>query len=299
MFRRIDRIGRHHPDPLTLAQLAIHYAHQHHHAHVVVEPRVDDHRPQGPIAVTFGRRHARDDRLQDVIHTQAGFGRTGNRVRGIDADNVFDLLLRALWVGLRQIHLVEHRNHLDAQVERGVAVGYRLRFDTLTRIDHQQGPLAGRERATHFVAEVDVPGCVDQIEVVDLTIASFVLQRSSLRLDRDATLALDIHRVENLRLHFTITEPPAALNQAISQGRLAVVDVSNDGEITNMVHVINRSARVLNSHHRSASLHVDAASDRCSRCLVETCRRQKKGTSNLWRAFQQKMYGNCFVGTSL
>ena len=51
---------------------------------------------------------------------------------------------RALGIGLRQVHLVQHRHHFDAELERGVAVGDRLRLDALARVDDQQRAFAGR-----------------------------------------------------------------------------------------------------------------------------------------------------------
>ena len=81
-----------------------------------------------------------------------------------------------------------------------------------------------------------MPRRVDQIEVVDATVARRVLQRGRLRLDRDAALALDLHRVEHLRLHLAIAQAPATLNDAIGQRALAVVDVGNDGEISDVIH---------------------------------------------------------------
>ena len=177
-----------------------------------------------------------DDRLEDVVDALAGLGAAGDRVLGVDADHVLDLLPGAVRVGLRQVHLVEHRHHLDAEVERGVAVGHRLRLDALARVDDQQRALAGRERAAHLVREVDVAGGVDQVEAVDAAVARRVLQRRGLRLDRDAALALDVHRVEHLRFHLAVAQAAAALDQAIGQRRLAVVDVGDDREIADVVH---------------------------------------------------------------
>ena len=138
--------------------------------------------------------------------------------------------------GLRQIHLVEHRHDLDAEFDRGVAVRDRLCLDALARVDDQQRALAGRERAAHLVAEVNVAGRVDQVEVVGAAVARGVLQRGGLRLDRDAAFALDVHRVEHLLLHLAIAEAAAALDQTIGQRALAVIDVGNDGEVADVVH---------------------------------------------------------------
>ena len=36
----------------------------------------------------------------------------------------------------RQVHLVEHREHFNIQINSGIAVCYRLSFDSLRCIDH-------------------------------------------------------------------------------------------------------------------------------------------------------------------
>ena len=74
-------------------------------------------------------------------------------------------------------------------------------------------------------------GGVDQVQKVGLAVQRRVAQRDGLRLDGDATLALQVHRIQDLSIHFAIREPAAELNKAIRQRRLAVVDVRNDREI--------------------------------------------------------------------
>src|SRR5581483_4970360 len=54
--------------------------------------------------------------------------------------------------------------------------------------------------------------------------------------DGDAALALEIHRVEDLRLHLALGETTAALDEAIRQRRLAVVDVRDDREVADVLH---------------------------------------------------------------
>ena len=57
-------------------------------------------------------------------------------------------------------------------------------------------------------------------------------------LDGDPALALEIHRVEDLRLHLTRLERAGELEQAVGQRRLAVIDVRDDREIADesLVH---------------------------------------------------------------
>ena len=118
--------------------------------------------------------------------------------RGVEPDHVLDLLPDLLGLGGRQVDLVEHRHDLVVVVDRLVDVGERLRLDPLAGVDHQQRALAGGERAVDLVGEVDVAGRVDQVEDVVLAVARPVVQPHGLRLDGDAALALDVHRIEHL-----------------------------------------------------------------------------------------------------
>ena len=78
---------------------------------------------------------------------------------------------------------------------------------------------------------------VDQVQVVGLTVAAAVVGPHRLRLDRDPALALEVHRVEHLRHVLARVDRPGDLEDAVGQGRLAVVDVGDDREVANVVHV--------------------------------------------------------------
>ena len=80
-------------------------------------------------------------------------------------------------------------------------------------------------------------GCIDQVELVDAAVARAVFERRRLGLDGDAALALEIHRIEHLFLHLAVAEPPAQLDEAVGERRFAVINVGDDGEVTNMLHV--------------------------------------------------------------
>ena len=84
----------------------------------------------------------------------------------------------------------------------------------------------------HLVAEVDVARRVDQVEDVALPVDPDVL-----RLDRDAALALEVHRVEVLRAHVARVDRAGQLEDAVGEGRLAVVDVGDDREVADASEV--------------------------------------------------------------
>src|SRR6185369_14909274 len=230
----VVRVGAHHADAHTLLEHAVDDAHQHDDAEIDVVPGVDEESLERGVAVAFGRRQAGDDRLQHGLDVLSGLGRNLDGVRSIEPDHVFDLLFDLSRLGGRQVDLVEHRHDFVAGVERVVDVGERLRLDALRGVDHQERALAGGERAIHLVGEVDVAGGVDQVEDVILAVLGVVVQAYRLRLDGDTALALDIHRIEHLLLHFAQLQPAGELDQPVGQRGFAVVDVRDNGEIADI-----------------------------------------------------------------
>src|SRR6202034_4465510 len=89
------------------------------------------------------------------------------------------------------------------------------------------GPLAGGQRPADLVAEIHVAGRVDQVQRVVLPRHPHVLG-----LDGDAPLPLDVHRVEVLLPHHAGVDGPGQLEDPVGQGGLTVVDVADDGEVT-------------------------------------------------------------------
>jgi hypothetical protein len=75
---------------------------------------------------------------------------------------------------------------------------------------------------------------VHQVEDVVLAILRAIIQPDGLRLDGDAALALDIHGIEHLFLHLAVLQPPGFLDQPVGQGRFAMVDMRNDGEVADV-----------------------------------------------------------------
>ncbi len=226
----------HRQDPLVLAEGAVDHPHVGDHAAVLVELGVEDQRPGRRLGLALRRRDALDDRLQHLDHPLPGLGRDPQRFLGVAAEQVGDLLRDPLGLGARQVDLVDDRDQLQPVLDRQVGVGDGLRLDPLGGVDDEQGALAGGEAARDLVGEVDVAGRVDQVQVVGLPVGGRVLDPHRLRLDRDPALALEVHRVEHLGLHFLRVDGAGDLEDAVGQGRLAVVDVGDDREVADVVH---------------------------------------------------------------
>ena len=179
-----------------------------------------------------------DDRLEDLVNAGAFLGARQDRAVGVEADDLLDLTLRLLGLGAGQIDLVDDRDDVQAVVDRQVGVGQRLGLDPLRCIDEQQRAFAGRKRTGHLVGEVHVTRGVDQVQYVGIAVVGLVGQPDGVRLDRDAALPLEVHAVEDLGLHLALLQRAGHLEEPVGERRLAMVDMSDDGEIADelLVH---------------------------------------------------------------
>ncbi|SLC63429.1 Uncharacterised protein [Mycobacteroides abscessus subsp. massiliense] len=82
-------------------------------------------------------------------------------------------------------------------------------------------------------------GGVDQVQHMVLAI-ELPRQPHVLCLDGDAALTLDIHAVQVLRAHGTLVDHTGQLQHPVGQGRLPVVDVGDDAEVTDQRRVRER-----------------------------------------------------------
>ncbi len=116
-----------------------------------------------------------DDRLQDLVNAGAFLGPGPHGAAGVEPDDLLNLSLGLVGLGAREIDLVDDRDDLQPIVHGEVGVGERLRLDALRGVDEEQGAFAGRQRARHLVREVDMPGRIDQVELVILSIFCLVI----------------------------------------------------------------------------------------------------------------------------
>ncbi len=189
----------------------------------------------GAGGVALRRRHLADDLLQDLDDSDPLLRRGGHRLRGVEADDLLDLAPHALHVGAGQVDLVDDRDDLQVVVEGLVDVGQGLRLHPLGGVHHQDGTLAGGERARDLVGEVHVAGGVDEVELVLLAVLGPVGHADGLRLDGDPALALQLHVVEELGLRVPFTHRAGGLEQPVGQRRLPVVDVGDDREVADVL----------------------------------------------------------------
>src|SRR5438132_1649173 len=125
------------------------------------------------------------------------------------------------------VDLVDHHDGLQPLGERLAGDEAGLRHRPLDRVDQQQHAVHHGQHPLDLAAEVGVARRVDDVDA-----RAAVLDGAVLREDRDAALALDV-----VGVHDALAEPlvrgegPRLLEETIDQRGLAVVDVSDDGDI--------------------------------------------------------------------
>ena len=79
-----------------------------------------------------------------------------------------------------------------------------------------------------------MPGGINEVQLIGLSVLGLVMEGDTLGLDGDAPFTLQVHGVQHLGLHFPIRKPTAVLDETIRQGRFSMVNVGNDGKIANV-----------------------------------------------------------------
>ena len=187
------------------------------------------------MRVALRRRDALDDRLEDVDDAGAVLGARKDHLFARDREHVLELVHDRLGVGRRQVDLVEDRDQGQVLAQRQMDVGERLRLDALGGVHDEDRALAGLQAVADLVGEVDVAGRVDEVQAVRLAVLGGVLEADGAGLDRDALLALEVHRIEDLARHLPRVDRVRQLQQSIGQGGFAVIDVGDDREVAQSV----------------------------------------------------------------
>jgi hypothetical protein len=146
--------------------------------------------------------------------------------------------------GILAIDLVDDDDRPQLMLEGFLEHEPRLRHRSLGRIDQQKHAVRHRQHALHFPAEICVAGRVDQVDLGGRAGRIGVGDGDVLGENGDSTLALQGIAVEQAFLReLAITKIPALPEQSVHQRRLAMVDVGDNCNISNIVsHCIhNRS----------------------------------------------------------
>jgi len=129
------------------------------------------------------------------------------------------------------VDLVDHDDHAQAERQRLAQHETRLRHGAVDGVDQQQRAVDHIQHALHLAAKIGMARCVHDVDFHAVPGDSRVLRQ-----DGDAALALERVAVQDaLASRSGVAEDFRLLEHAIDQGRFAVVDVRDDGNVANVV----------------------------------------------------------------
>jgi hypothetical protein len=133
-------------------------------------------------------------------------------------------------IGAGAVDLVDDHDGRATQRQRFGQHEPRLRHWPVERIDDEQHAVDHAKNALDLSAEIGVAGSVD-----DVDLGATPMNRSVLRENGDSPLALERVRIHHALLNdLIVAERTGLAEHLVHQRRLAVVDVRDNGDVTNL-----------------------------------------------------------------
>ncbi len=233
--------GLHHADFHARPERTFHDADVVDDAAVGIVYRVENQGLERLSAVARGGRNFVHDLVEHLFYVEARFRGDARNLVGVVAQQVAYEFCHVVGLCARQVHLVQNRDNREVVFDGEVEVRKRLRLDALACVHHEDGAFACGERAAHFVREVHVPRGVDHVQDVFLAVF-LVYHADGVRLDGDAAFALQVHVVQELVRHFVLRDGLRQFYHAVGKRRLAMVDMGDDAEISDIVVLRHRES---------------------------------------------------------
>jgi hypothetical protein len=140
-------------------------------------------------------------------------------------------------IGVLAIDFVDDNDRFCAGFESFAENETGLSLGTVRGIDDEQHAVDHVHDAFDFTAEIGVTGSIDDVDVVIL-----VFERGVFGADGDALFTLEIHRIHDalFRGYGLIgAERAGLLQEAIDERGFPVIDVGDNRDISNVLHVLS------------------------------------------------------------
>ena len=138
------------------------------------------------------------------------------------------LVLGNVWCAVGFIDLIDHDDGLQSDLDSFLQYEARLWHRTLKGIDEQEAAVGHIEHTLHLATKIRVSWGVDDVDFCALVIDGNVLRENG-----DAALTLQLVVVEHEVVgNLVLAEKVTGIEHFIDQGRLAVVNVCDNCNIT-------------------------------------------------------------------
>jgi hypothetical protein len=165
---------------------------------------------------------------------------------GFEIDKeIVDFVEHGGGTGIGAVDLVQHDDGLELGMQRLLQHVARLRQRAFAGVHEQNYAIHHAQRAFDFTAEIAVAGRVHDID------ARVVVEKGSgFRKDGDAALAFEFVGVHHARHQYLIAAEDAALAEhGVNQRGLAVVNVGDDGDVTDRRKLSEANSHSLRAWH--------------------------------------------------
>ncbi|GKT92871.1 elongation factor 2 [Colletotrichum tofieldiae] len=181
-------------------------------------------------------------------------------VDGLDStrEGLVEVLLGDLELEKSTVNLVDDDDGLDALTESLTQDSLGLDAHTLDGVNDDESTIGDTESGSDFGGEINVTGGVDQVDeevgavgllasnVLDVLGVDVVVQGDGSRLDGNATLLLVGTGIRGSRVSGLGGGDDTGLGQkGVGEGRLSVIDVSNDGHVTDVRGLVHEPTDLL------------------------------------------------------
>ena len=130
------------------------------------------------------------------------------------------------------VDLVDYDDGLEFVFKRFAQNKALLRLWSVAGVDHQKDAVHHFHDALDFAAEIGVTGCIDNVDAIAVPLKSRILGANG-----DSLFTLEIHRIHHALFDVLVrTKRPRLAQQLIHERCLAVIDVRNNGDVTNLIH---------------------------------------------------------------
>ena len=192
--------------------------------------------PLGILVVRIPHQGLHLDQIDHALEVVFRADRDLHRQRA-RAEALLDHVHAAHEARAAAVHLVDVAHARHVVVVREAPVGFRLRLHAGHAVEHHDRAVEHAQRAVHLDGEVDVPGGVDE---VDLLVAPEGRHRGALDGDAALLFLLEVVRGRRRLQILGVVDvddrvlAPRVIQDALGRRRLAGIDVGDDADVADV-----------------------------------------------------------------